>query len=136
MRAACGRVVPHRGFARFPIALSRAHNSCAQLIETAKPEADIFKNGRSDVAKDRPQCSLHKMHACRTRPLISYELAISYRVYIQRERENSVNILFRVKRIFLSRSVFHKFVPHIFLKGLFFLGRSVLLLLFQKFNST
>ncbi|EGI67329.1 hypothetical protein G5I_03972 [Acromyrmex echinatior] len=67
MRAACGRIVPHRGFARFPIALSRAHNSCAQLIETGELAADIFKNGRSDVAKDRPQRSLHEMH--RTRPL-------------------------------------------------------------------
>ncbi|KYN37260.1 hypothetical protein ALC56_08317 [Trachymyrmex septentrionalis] len=75
MRAACGRVVPHRGFARFPIALSRAHNSCAQLIETGELAADIFKNGRSDVAKDRPQRSLYEMH--RTRPPCN-ALAISY----------------------------------------------------------
>lgn len=82
MRAACGRVVPHRGFARFSIALSCAHNSYAQLIETGEPAADIFKNGRSDVAKDRPRCSLHEMHAS----YIQYALAISYRIYALRER--------------------------------------------------
>ena len=87
MHAACGRIVPHRGFARFPIALSRAHNSCAQLIETGELAADIFKNDRSDVAKDRPQRSLHEMH--RTRPLcMRLQLVIQHvRRESERERE-------------------------------------------------
>jgi len=88
MRAACGHVVPHRGFARFPIALSRAHNSCAQLIEVGEPAADIFKNGRSDVAKDRPRCSLHEMHARHTRPLgIRLQLVIGCTLGKEREKK-------------------------------------------------
>jgi len=108
MRAACGRVVPHRGFARFPIALSRAHNSCAQLIETGVPAADIFKNGGSDVAKDRPRRSLHEMNTRRTRPLgMRLQLVIEY--IRTRERERSVNFLSRVniKHIsFTERTIF------------------------------
>lgn len=52
-----------QGFREIPDSIVRAHNSCAQLIETEEPAADIFKNGGSDVAKDRPRYSLHEMHA-------------------------------------------------------------------------
>lgn len=80
MRAACGRVVPHRGFPEIPDSIVRAHNSCAQLIETEEPAADIFKNRGSDVAKNRPRYIHADMHARRTRPPgYICTLAISYR---------------------------------------------------------
>lgn len=77
MRAACGRAP--QGFREIPDSIVRAHNSCAQLIETGEPAADIFKNGGSATSRRDSPLVFVTRDACASYTPIRHTLAISYR---------------------------------------------------------